>query len=491
LALVAPALVVMGCAIVFAGAACGSNGGGFGGTPNGGGNGADATTGFDQDGGDLQAESLAIEPADSVVTVTNLTTPATATLTARATFADKSVRTVTASWTLDRLDIAGVGAGTGVATSTNLVFGKCEVTATAAGATAKTSLIFKLAAAIDNGVSGGDQALLSAATATDPGVTKVAYPYDATVFPKGLLPPEIMWNGGAAGDSYLLKLTGPNFDLTIFTTADPPSRFTATQKVWDSFTSSVAGNDVNVELRRLSGGTAYVSAKEKWTIADANLRGTIYYWAINQGQIIKLDLATGQTGPVFDSGPSTQMQTPAPANAGNPRNPPWEDNSAGKRCVACHAVSKDGSTLTSIFTRQDSLGPAGYVSLASAQVRSVGDYEQNGIFTALTPDGALGVLNTNEKRMNLIDSATGLAVASSLDSLTDVCDPAFSPDGTMLALATTCDPGVGYPVEFRTSNLSIFDFAQTTRSFTNLRTIVPSAGDGDTKAIPSFSPESK
>jgi hypothetical protein len=131
------------------------------------------------------------------------------------------------------------------------------------------------------------------------------------------------------------------------------------------------------------------------------------------------------------------------------------------------------------------------VGLANGQVRSVGDYEQNGIYTAITPDGQLGVVNTATKTMNLVDSANGQAVASALDGLADVCDPMFSPDGTKMALATSCDPGFGYPVEFRTSNLSLFDFAQPTRAFTNLRTIVTSAGVGDAIAFPSFSPDSQ
>jgi hypothetical protein len=452
----------------------------------------DGTVGFDLDGAQPEAKTLEIDPADSVITVTDLATTQTASLTAKATFADGSKRGVPASWTLDRSDIAGIGAGTGVVTTSNATFGKCNVTAKALGLEAKTTITVKLQARIALGVDPGDQSKLDAATAADPSVTKLAYPYDATVFPKGLLPPEVMWNGGASGDSYLLKLTGNSLDLSIYTKADPPSRFAPTKKVWDALTTTLAGSDANVELRRLTGGTsAYVSARQKWTIANANLRGSIYYWAIDQGQIIKIDLTTGQRGPVFDSGPYNQMQTPAPLNNGNPRTPVWEDNGAGKRCVACHAVSKDGSTLASIFTRESSTGPLGFVSIGNAQVRSIGDYEQNGVFTALTPDGQLGVINTGAKRMNLVDAVSGQAVPSALDSMVDVCDPVFSPDGTKLALATSCDPGFGYPVEFRTSNLSLFDFAQPTRAFTNLRDIVTSTGIGDAIAFPSFSPDSQ
>ena len=62
-----------------------------------GGPGGDGTIGFELDGGEQQAKALEIDPADSTVTVTDLATPQSATLTAKATFADNSKRAVAAS----------------------------------------------------------------------------------------------------------------------------------------------------------------------------------------------------------------------------------------------------------------------------------------------------------------------------------------------------------------------------------------------------------
>ena len=490
-------VLLFGLAVAVAGygAGCGSdngNGGGFGDPDASNGDAQSDVGNIDFDANHGAAKALVIEPADAVVDVTNLGMLPTKALTAKVTFADNTTSATPASWTIDRLDIATIGAGTGVVTATGGTFGKANVTATALSLTAKTTITFNLKTSTNPGnVPGADQTLLNGATAVDPGVASFAYPYDKTVFPRGLLPPEQMWNGGAANDSYSVRFVGPSFDLTVYTKADPPSRFTLTKPLWNALTTSAAGADVRIELRRAHAGMGYVSAKQGWKVADANLRGSIYYWAIDQGQIVKIDLPTGTRSPFFDSGPNTQIGTPAPANAGSPRTPNWQDNGTGKRCVACHAVSKDGSRLVSLFTREASTGPVGVVDLATSQVKAVGDYETNGVYEALTPDGALAVVNYSTKTMKLVDSNNALPVASALDGLTDVCDPTFSPDGKLFALASNCDPGFGYPVEFRRSDLTLYDFAQGTRAFSNPRTILLSTGVGDAIAFPSFSPDSK
>jgi len=491
--------------VVIAGAGYATGCGGDSGNGFGGDAGDDATAGdaqgdvpnIDLDGAHGAITRLAIDPADAVVDVTDLMNLPSKTLTAKATFADNTTAAVSASWTIDRLDIAGIGAGTGVVTATGATFGKANVTASVgmgadARVSATTTITFRLKTATNPGnVPGADQTALNGASAMDPAVTAFAYPYDKTVFPRGILPPEQMWNGGAANDAYSVHYIAPNFDLTVFTRADPPSRFLLTKALWNALTTTAAGGDVSIELRRLSGGNAYVSAKQAWKIADANLRGTIYYWAIDQGQIVKIDLVSGTRSLVFDSGPNTQLGTPTPPNAGNPRSPPWEDNGGGKRCVACHAVSKDGSRLVTLFTRDSSTGPAGIVNLASSQVTAIGDYETSGVYNTLTPDGAYAVANYNTKTLKLLDATNALPVASALDGLTDVCDPTFSPNGALFAVATNCDPGFGYPVEFRRSDLTIYDFVQNTRTFSSPRTILTSAGIGDAIAFPSFSPDSK
>jgi hypothetical protein len=441
------------------------------------------------------ATSLAITPADGTLDVTDLAALPSQQLTARVTYDDGSTATALGvTWSVDRLDIATIASGGGTVTASGSAFGKTTITAKAQGLTATTSLTVRLHVTQNlAGLAAADVAKLAAATAVDPAVGAIVYPYDKTVFPRGLLAPEIMWNGGSDGDVYMLHVTAQSYDLAIVTAADPPSRYAIPSATWNALTTTAAGGDATLELRRLSAGAAYASARETWHVADANLRGTIYYWAIDQGQIIRIDLPSGTRSPVFDTGSPTALGTPAPLNAQSPNSPPWEDNGGGKRCVACHSVSKDGSTVASIFSRAGSEGPAGFYGIRTQTVGAIADYTQNGIFVALTPDGKLAVMNTEEKWMQLLDTATGAAVPSALDGMRDLCDPAFSPDGKTFALAAQCDPGLpppSYPVEFRTSNLVLYDFDQGTKAFTNARTVITSSGVGDAIAFPTFSPDS-
>ncbi len=486
--------------------ACGSSGGSGFNTDAGADGSLDATRRVDggatRDALVLSADSptehvtgLAIDPASSTLTVTSLSSLPTSTLTAVATFANHTTAHVAASWSLDRLDIASVGAGSGIVTVSGTTFGLVHVTATAAGLTAHATVSVVLDAKSNPAnLPSATLTALDGATTSDPAVTAFAYPYDKTVFPEGLQPPVQMWNGGAAGDAYSLEYVAPSFDLTVYFDATPPSQFTLPAAQWTALTSTAGGSDVTVTLHRANAGGAYVSATETWHIADANLGGTIYYWAISDGQIEKIDLLTGTHSVVFDSGPQDVLGTPVPIDSANPipvaDGGPWENNGAGKRCVACHSVSKDGSTLTSVFSRAGSTGPLGFVDIAASSISAIGDYEVSGVYNALTPDGSQAVLNSATKGMQLLASGTGAPIASALDSQSNVCDPSFSPDGTKLALATDCDPGFGWPIEFRTSNLSFFSYTNAAPYFSGLTTILTSTGLGDAIAFPSFSPDS-
>jgi hypothetical protein len=463
-------------------------------------------------------QTITITPANSTLAVTDLSNLPSETLSATLTYTDGTTASVQASWTVDRYDIASIGAGNGLVQPTGNVFGKVTVTAVAQGIQGSTTVTVTVQATINqSNLPAGDAAKLAAAVEADPAVTVLAYPYDKTVFPTGLVPPEMMWNLGSAGDEYEIHLVAPSLDLAVLTTADPPSRFTLTQAIWNTFVGTAAGGDATVELRRLSNGVAYLSVTQTWTIANADVRGLVYFWNVSQGQLLKADLTVGQVYPVFppSSGQPGSNSDPTgcgtlPCESGNPRalfpeggafdTPPWEDNGAGNRCVACHSVSKDGSTLAATFATGGSAGPIGTIDLATTGINTIGNYFENGMFTAITPDGSLAVVNTADEHMHLVDAKTGVQLPSQLDSLSNVCDPAFSPDGTLFALATNCggqptgDSGTPttFVLEFASSNLVVYQFFEATGIFQNPQTLVTSGQAGQSAfAFPSFSPDSK
>src|SRR5262249_36051301 len=97
------------------------------------------------------------------------------------------------------------------------------------------------------GASGPDQGILKAATTPDT-TTQWTYPYDRTVFPKGLLPPELMWNNGGVNDLYYIHFVGKYADLEVFTKADPPSRFALDEPSWRALTESGNGGGVKMTV---------------------------------------------------------------------------------------------------------------------------------------------------------------------------------------------------------------------------------------------------
>jgi len=431
--------------------------------------------------------SLTIDPPAATIDVTNgASSPAN--FKAIATYADQTTGPVSATWAFDQLPLALVD-GFGVVTANGQRGGQGVLTASVGtiSATADVTVKVHFVGNAAN-LSPADQALFGTPD-TDPSGA-LLYPYDKTVFARGLLAPLLQWDGGAAADAYQIKLTEPFADATLFVTADPPSRFAIPEDVWTGLTESNFGGSLDLAISRLSGGQAHQAMAASWTIAQGSLRGSIYYWAVNTGQLQKIAPGASLPSLVFDSGPADQLGTPAPANY-NGANPPWESGGNNKRCVACHTVSKDGSRIASLFEKQGSTAsPWGTVDLTAspANVVQMTAYDSSAIFLALTPDGSHAVQNDVDMSMRLVDATTGAAIPGELDTIPDkVADPAFSPDGSLLAFSSNATGA--YPVEFWRADLDVYDYDSATTSFTNRRQIA--SGGTEAIAFPSFSPDSK
>jgi len=449
---------------------------------------AGATNGSGGTTGDHGAATgLAIGPQPAVIAALLGRAQAQA-FTATATYADGATAPVAASWTFDRADLATVD-GAGLLTTSSTQGGEGTLRATFQGLTATAPVSIQLQVTRNDGLlSGADQARFDTPDAQPSGT--LLYPYDRTVFPQGLLAPELMWSGGAAGDGYRITLAERDLTATLFVRADPPSRAPIPQDVWDALTETNPGGAVSVDVARLSGGQAHTAMHQTWTIAPGSLRGAITYWSVGQGQLMKISPGHRTPAALFDPGAAADLGTPAPAGY-DQTMPPWSTGTNGNRCVACHTVSKDGSTAVSIFERKDAApSPWGTLDLTTdggPAVVQMSSYDTNALFVGLSPDGRYAVPNDTAFTLKLFDAHSGALIASALDGLTDkAADPAFSPSGELLAFAGHVTGS--YPVEYTQSDLSVMDFDPDTGVFANRRTVVP--GDGGAVAFPSFTPDS-
>ncbi len=339
-------------------------------------------------------------------------------------------------WYVDRGDIAGVDAK-GVLTATNAKGGEVKVFAKlgAQVASALATVVFKKTDA--GTISADEQQKLLAASGSDAGITW-AYPYDGTVWPRGLLAPELMWNGGGAGDSYLVAFSSKFLDVKVFTKAPPPSDVQLSQPDWVAVNESGNGSSVEVKVSRLAAGapSAKVVVDHHWTMAKGSMRGSVYYWVNSIGRVVRL-------------------------KPGQPQPDDFLAAAGVTGCSTCHAVSANGQTLII----GGDVNVSKFDLLANKPVfavTSVGKQIRNWAQPAISPDGKFLVENNAPLpgppggTDGMFFADTGQKVGSSGLEGVKLWMPAFAPKGHKLAFvgaAGSHDLGV-YPFDLMNGKVS-------------------------------------
>lgn len=454
-------LVVIAAAL-FAATPIGCGGGGDSGTGNGGSgasgpSGGSGGTGAIFDGVGGSQTSLEITPPSGEIIVNNGVGN-----TIDFDLLSNGV-SVSAKWYVDKSSVATVDEN-GVVTAVGDKGGEVKVTAQY-GNDSKTALVTVKVISEQNPGGLPDTEIDILKGAADPNAGAVwLYPYDKTVFPKGIFPPELMWNGTGAGDSYYVHYTTPFVDVGIFIKADPPSRFLIDEATWRTITESGKGAEVNLEVKRLSPGQPKATevVKQTWTIASGALRGFVYYWANSIGRILRIDPGKGTAPEDFL------------AAAG-----------VNDACSTCHTVSADGLTLVmggdtavSTFNLLDNVPTLG--------IGNIGKPVRNWAMPAVSPDGQ--VLIENNAPLpgppggsdGMWNPQTGTKLAGTgLDGvLLDM--PAFSPSGTYVAAVSHAAP----------HDLIKYAFDPATTMVSGLTKLADAGSDPNLNAIcfPSVSP---
>lgn len=417
---------------------------------------------------DAEVTEVRLEPADLAIEVISGQPVMPVQFTAIATYADGTEGELEGSWSIDDLDVGGIDGNSGEFLPSGLFGGLAEISFNG-DVDATTSLTVKLVI-VDDPEMVGDPVkdAFDGAVTPDPSLVW-SYPYDGTVFPRGLGSPELQWDGGGANDIYRIRVDAPTFSFTTWRTVPPPSRYTLPtlpKVVWDKLTGSVAPGDVTVSVQRYDGVQAYLAAQQSWTIADADLIGVIYYWEVNQGNVVRLR-------PGVDAAPEAFIQKPE-----------------GVQCVACHSVSADGSRLVAGFHGGES--PWGTFNAADgASLYSSG---MSSGFEAISPDGSHVLWGQNSTgaganpylALSTFDSAAELAQMLLPPGSYPVF-PAWSPDGTRIAYGARTD---GNWLDFTQSTVWVSDVDTVTPGFANPIQIAV-GGPGRTAAVyPSWSPDS-
>jgi hypothetical protein len=455
--LVAPAVIAVACGGTNNGSSTGSGGSGASGTGTGASTGGDDTIGIGGGGDHGMIDSLTVDPPSATITV-EAGMAGKQQFNAIAHYKDGFTQQVQAAWSATGLSVGSID-GAGQFSATGAQGGTLKVTATSNGLKATADLTVKLHQLQNPGnVDPGSQGTLKGASTPD-GSVVWAYPYDKTVFPRGIGAPPLMWMNGQAQDAYYVHMTSATYELEVFA-ANLNSRFDLDAAIWDQLANSTSG-DVEVKVSRLAGGAATVVVDQHWSIAPAQMRGTIYYWAINTGRVMRIKPGAAQA----------------------------EDFLAGTTCPSCHTVSANGAKLvmnegnwpneTSIT--YDLLGNAnafsGYATGAGASQFAL---------AGVSADGKVVVQNFAPLRGPIgaqpgaLDAVTGMPIAGTGLDGAQLWMPSFSPDNKLLAY-----------VDGNTKDVRAYDWDAGSMKATNDRLIMAAGGDPSKSwvSFPTVSPD--
>ena len=510
-----------------------NHGGGGGADLAGGGAGGGGLDGGGLDGGGGGAPTaLTITPNPATVTVT-VQDGVVTTTPLGFTAADQDGNPVTASWQIDRGELGTLAAGSGLFTANGLNAGVAHVTATSGSVQASATLTVQVHAVNlganagsgtgpqsggapaggYNGVGGtplggappgGVVTQLGAGSGTNAAFTFL-YPYDGTVFPRGMLPPLLQWSlpAGYQASAIWMHLKEANFEFEGYYAGTALVNAPIDAAAWTAAVNSNAGDALLVELKVTDGTTVYGPIALHVTIAPSRLRGTVYYNTydskLNPGMTNGSD-GNGSVLSIQPGGFAPALAVPALKGT----------------CHACHEVSSDGSTLfTATSIGSDNAGAV--FDLRQSPVAQTATYtntatpKTGGLFTygGIYPDGTMALASSKEDYHAWTGSSDLFAAATQptlsptgfASLVTQAVTPSFSPDGRRVAFAFWAGAG-NASTHAGGASLAVMDFdcgaamssltcAGASYGFSNLRSAYLDATASHYVGWPSFTPDGK
>lgn len=437
--------------------------------------------------GSIDGQTLHIDPPTATLNATGSLGALTGSVSFKA-LVGTSTTPAPANWSIDDVGIGSIDAS-GTFTPGKYA-GKTTVRATVGNLQATAEITISLQIGDDfTTLSPADKAALRAGGTTDVAF-RWLYPYDRTVFPRGLPAPRMQLSG-AAPQAFYVHVKSNQLDYEgFYPGGSVAARVTLSQALWQAFTKSAQASDpITVQVSKLEAGGVTGPLTETWNVAQGSLKGTVFYNSYNS----KLASSqVGSNGAVLRLKPGTSVEVLiGQANVGG----------TTKKCVVCHSVSARGNRLVAGIDWNG----GNPVDSGSFSIATVGSATQDYTkaegrmlpFGALSPDGAWlvgngvsgsgpelrGLAGTFPSR--LYDAATGAVVADAYfgaGTSRYVTSPAFSVDGKHLAFNDKGANSGGHELAM----LDV-DTTKTPPTFANRTTLVNNANK--VVAWPTFLPD--
>jgi hypothetical protein len=284
------------------------------------------------------------------------------------------------------------------------------------------------------GLSEADAQRLKAGSGS-PGTLKWLYPYEGTVFPRGMLAPDMMWDGPAA-DAVYIHIKSMIFEYSGCFKPTSKGRITLPQDPWERAGERSRGKSdfYTLELSVLSGGTVTGPVSSKIQIAQAAIKGSIFYNTYRSNLMGAGGDPNAAASGGFGGGNGIVVRIPAGGHA---------EVFGQTDCNGCHSVSADGSLLLAQSVANGAYayelvanGPAPMPKMAGSSATWAAVYPDGSAFLTMSTAidvaraGIFGGLSGNPDA-TVIDAMTGQPIKST-GIPAGALMPFFSPDGTYL-----------------------------------------------------------
>ncbi len=458
--------------------ACGSTGpDGFG---NDGGNNGDATMGD----GATDGPGFNVQP-DGSTTGGLVVQPPSATLlyqgspvTQQFTALSNSQPISGVQWQVDNFQIGSIDSS-GLFTASGAVGGTATVTATKGTATGTGTVLVQLQTTANPGnVPQNIITQLQGGGSSD-AAFKWLYPYDKTLWPRGLSGPVLQFGGAAITYAWLHVETATKSIVYdgYYGAANPGRIDLSNDPIWTTIGLSTAPNEaVTVSVTKMSGTAVTGPIKETWNFAPGSLKGTVYYNSYDSklgngyGAVLKIKPGLGAAASLLVGGTSS-------------------------KCTVCHTISSNGNVM---YAANTGYGTGAKYDLLNnaAQSQNRGDYVYE--FVATNPDGSVVVTTTSDKLGGMWQTNTAAVYDGAGNKLSSTgfeglvqyaATPAFSPDGTLLAFNN--EKSTAVEGASAANEIDVLDFNPKGIKFSNLQKLVSDANGSNLLGWPSFTPDGK
>lgn len=456
--------------------------------------GSDTGTSTDQsDVGVVHRSITAVEitPADVVLTSVD-GAEVTQDLKVSATYSDGTTTPYSGlvEWSIDDQRLGRIGERDGEFKGNGLVGGTATVTAKLDGvsvAPATTTLTIMLERTVMGSDVPADVANLFATGAvTDPArEAEIVYPLENAVMPQNVYPADVQWIKGAQDDIFRLTFSKDNLNVVAYikhTGAGFGNHWLVDADQWRAMAQTNATAALTIKVDRYEAATQEVISTPPVSMrfADAALSGSVYYWDIDAGRIVRINDGSG-TREEF-------MPTP-------PISP------SGEQCVGCHSVSNDGRYMVgrlgggynagAVFDLTQDLSVANPPTLYP--VSSSSAYWN---FSTWSPDNTRLIVSGNEwalQGMKLVDPFTGVETIVTGLPGPGSTHPAWSPDGGLLAYVENAG---GFGGDNRTGDIAVLEVLGNdtfgARSMIQAGNAIPNASPaGVAASYPTWTPDSQ